>query len=123
MSILESPAAIEATDTLTALGDDPELSKGAIERYARAVEDAAVLRAEWNALGRPGLSFGSTGQLVRHPLSIELRDAEEHASKLASKLGLDPQSRKGKRRPGRPPGVTLEELGSSAKTEPLRSVR
>jgi P27 family predicted phage terminase small subunit len=99
-----------AVVVLQATGENPEHSRDAIERYARACDDAAELRAAWELDGRPVYAVGSTDQLIVHPMVKGLRDAEAHAAKMAEPLGLTPAARAlHKRVAGAPPGVGRSE--------------
>jgi len=53
------------------------------ERLEAAVSDLQRFRDEWEALGSPSLSEGSTGQLVPHPLIKLIRDAERAVELLS----------------------------------------
>jgi phage terminase small subunit len=95
----------EAISTLRAVGEDPELSAGAIGRYARLVDDAEWVRKRWIRAKRPTKTMGSQGQTVIHPFLKAMQDAEEHAARAAERLGLTPSGRQAvKRGPGRPMG-------------------
>jgi len=101
----------EARATLVELGEPPELSAGALDRYAFAVAAWRELERQWFEQGRPATSLGgSTGSVeVPHPLVAQVAQAREHAASLADRLGLDPQSRRRLSRrvagAGRPPGA------------------
>lgn len=95
----------EAISTLEAIGERPELSIGSINRYARLVDDAELVRKRWIAMRRPTKAAGSQGQNVVHPMLKALRDAEEAAAVAGDRLGLNPAARtKAKRGIGRPKG-------------------
>jgi hypothetical protein len=87
---------------LDAVGGD-ELYLHAVERYARAVDFADRVRAEWIDYGRPLITDHVNGAKVVHPLVKLLRDAEHDAATYARDVLLDP-SRPPKRKPGRPMG-------------------
>jgi P27 family predicted phage terminase small subunit len=100
----------EAEATLVELGEDPALSRGALERYAFAVAAWRELEARWFEAGRPATSTGgSTGSVeVPHPLVAMIAQARGHAATLADRLGLDPQARRRLSRragAGRPAGA------------------
>jgi hypothetical protein len=48
----------------------------AADRLAAAEADLQRFRDEWEALGCPSMTTGSTGQLVPHPYVKLIRDAE-----------------------------------------------
>ena len=94
-----------AVVTLEAIGEDAEHSRGALQRYAEAIDVAAVIRRAWVALGHPALSEGSSGQPVAHPLLAAIADQERHVLRFAEDLLLTPKARASARRGiGRPPG-------------------
>jgi len=99
-------ATADATRTLEANGQDPTEYVDAIDRYARACADAALLRYRWDRKGRPMIGTGSTGQRVEHAMFRALRDAEEVAAKMGERLLLTPASRAGRRLGGRPQGFS-----------------
>lgn len=80
-----------------------ELFTEAVERYAGAVEAAALFRAEWEELGQPATAEGSMRQSIPHPLVKMVADQEAAAARFAAAVGLDAGAR-GKRAPGRPVG-------------------
>jgi P27 family predicted phage terminase small subunit len=95
-----------AHDVLIQLGEEPTYSRGALDRYASAVDMAARLRAELRA--DELVLRGSRGGIRVHPLVREVEKAEREAHLYGQALGLDPQSRrKLGMRPagGRPPGA------------------
>lgn len=95
----------EAIATLRAVGEDPELSAGAVARYARLVDDAEWVRGRWIKAKRPTKATGSQGQTVIHPFLKAVQEAEECAARAAERLGLTPAGRQTvKRGPGRPLG-------------------
>jgi P27 family predicted phage terminase small subunit len=100
----------EAVATLGELGEDAELSVGAVERYAFAVSAWRELERQWLEAGRPATSLGgSTGTVeVPHPLVAQVERARLHAADMAERLGLDPQARRRLSRragAGRPQGA------------------
>ena len=99
-------AIADASRVLEAIGDDPTLSTGAIERYARAVSDAALLRSRWERRGSPAMTTGSVGQAKTHPAIRAIQEAERAAADYAERLGLTPSARKAlARRVGHPVGA------------------
>lgn len=115
-------AAIERTDR------DPLEFRDAVERFARATQDAAEVRRVWRELGKPWLAAGgATGQSdVPHPLVRMIQDADKLAEAYGRALGLDPTPAKAMGRPvgavsapdraAAPPRVT-------AKADALRLVK
>jgi P27 family predicted phage terminase small subunit len=100
----------EAVATLGELGEDPELSRGALDRYAFAVSAWRELERQWLEAGRPATSVGGSTGLVEvpHPLVAQLAQARSHAAELGERLGLDPQARRKLSRragAGRPAGA------------------
>jgi len=87
---------------LRSVGSD-ELYLHAVERYARAVDFAERVRAEWVDYGKPYLYDHVNGAKVIHPLVKLLRDAERDAAVYARDVLLDPSAAT-KRKPGRPMG-------------------
>jgi len=73
-------------------------------RYARAVDLAEELRAEWIDYGRPKLYTVNNGTLVPHPLVKMLREAETDAARFGRALKLEPAAVK-RSTIGRPPGA------------------
>jgi P27 family predicted phage terminase small subunit len=97
-----------ARQTLEAIGENPALSRGAIDRYAAAVSMVAALRAEWKRLGHPAVLTGSRGGVSAHPLPRMIERAERQAAELGELLGLSPLARRKLGRHvqgGRPPGA------------------
>jgi len=118
----------EAVATLSAVSEDPELSRGAIGRYAAAVEQCDTLETQWRAAGRPGTGLGgATGQAsVPHPLLAQMLAARKQAAELGDVLGLDPQARRRLSRrtgAGRPPGAASAQDRAPSPRRTLRSVR
>ena len=87
-------ALADATRTLEAIGEDPGTSVAALERYARAAADAALLRRRWESRGSPTTTTGSAKQLVVHPMVEAVRKAEREAADLGERLGLTPAARR-----------------------------
>jgi hypothetical protein len=101
MSALAKKAAERARLALQRQGHDVDLMDELISRYARAVDDAANLRKQWEALGSPGLAEGgATGSAqVAHPLLKQVQEAEKLAAQFGADCGL---TIKAKRGPGKP---------------------
>ena len=89
-----------AVAALVELGEDPAMSRDAVERYSRAVDMLATIRRAWVAHGRPALATGSKGQPVRHPLVAEIESQERHVLTLGEALLLTPASRSRAQRGG-----------------------
>ena len=79
----------------------------AVEAYERAQTDALYVRGLWIAEGRPLTQESTNGLLGRHPLWRVNIEAEAHAARFRSDLGLTPRSAKAaiQRVPGRPVGA------------------
>jgi hypothetical protein len=115
-----SAALAEASQTLERIGEDPALSAAALERYARACADAALLRYRWEGRGSPTSALGSTGQAIVHPLVEGIRKAEREAADLGDRLGLTPAARKSlARRVGHPVGAAQ----APDRAAPIRRVK
>lgn len=97
-----------AVETLTAIGEVPERSAGALERYARSVDTLATMRRRWIADGRPVLSSGSHRQVRMHPAIAGIAAQERLIADLAAALLLTPaaRARAGRARGGRPQGTS-----------------
>jgi hypothetical protein len=80
----------DAVATLEAVGLDPALHVGTLERYAASVARLAVIEAEWRQAGSPATAKGSTGQTIAHPLLRELRDETRAVEQLADSLRSTP---------------------------------
>jgi hypothetical protein len=93
----------------------PEVQADAVEAYEAAVARARLLHAEWEKLGRPVLSAGSTGQVVAHPLLHAIAEAEVIADRLRQPLLK-------KHRGPEPSAVVEAEIGRSPAAR-LRSVK
>ena len=93
--------------------------KDATEAYERTLTDAAYIRNTWIEAGRPLVQESTNGLVGRHPLWRVMLEAENHAMRLRSELGLSPRSAKSLivRSPGRPAGAA-----SSPDRVRLRSV-
>lgn len=101
MNAAGKKAAQRARLALERQGHDLELMADLIDRYARACDDAANLRKQWEAIGSPGLAEGgATGSAqVAHPLLKQIQEAERLAAQFGSECGL---TIKVKRGPGKP---------------------
>lgn len=119
---LNAPGRAAWRAAIESLGESAGLRRDAAERYARAVDDEAHLRSEWDALGRPVLTAGgATGSAsVPHPLPKMIRDAAVLANALADEVGLGA----GKRGAGRPAGAVSakDRKGEPPKFTRLRAV-
>lgn len=89
-----------AVAALVEIGEDPDMSRGVIETYCRAVDVAALMRRSWIARGSPTLATGSKGQPVRHPFIAELEAQDRHVLTLSEALLLTPASRSRAQRAG-----------------------
>jgi len=56
------------------------------DAYDDAVRRAVLIKDAWVALGEPITAFGSTGQLIAHPLLKAMNDAELLADRLRQRL-------------------------------------
>jgi P27 family predicted phage terminase small subunit len=112
-----------AHDVLVEIGEVPQLSVGAVERYARAAGLAERLRAEWESVGAPGTVTGSRGAVREHPLLLAIARAEAQVADLGDRLGLTPVSR-GRlgRTVGRPAGAASAADRRSPSRRTLRKV-
>lgn len=124
---VEAEAIAEARATLDAIGEDPELSAGAIGRYAAAMVVWKLLEADWERLGRPGTALGgATGfGTVVHPLIPQIASARRDVSQLGAALGLDPNGRQRLSRQvgaGRPPGAASAPDRAAPPRRRLRAV-
>jgi len=84
---------------------DPDDFAAAVLRFARAVDMADKVRAEWKSYGEPMLFTHTNGALVAHPLVKMLQAAEADAAKAGRALKLEPDAIK-RAGPGRPPGAS-----------------
>ena len=85
--------------------NDPERFEDAVRAFARAVDMADKVRAEWKSYGEPMLFTHTNGALVAHPLVKMLQAAEADAAKAGRALKLEPDAIK-RAGPGRPPGAS-----------------
>jgi Phage terminase, small subunit len=118
-------ARAEAMATLVAMGEEPERSTGAIDRYATAMVAWKKLEAEWVRRGRPCLTFGgATGHSpVAHPLIAQIIATRREAAEFGAALGLDPASRlrlSRSTRGGRPAGAAS---AADRVMPPMRTLR
>jgi hypothetical protein len=67
-------------------------------RLEAAVSDLASMRAQWESLGSPLFTEGSSGQLVPHPLVRMIREAERAVEMLSKPAAAQ--------RGGRPVGAS-----------------
>jgi hypothetical protein len=72
-------------------------------RFARAVQMAELVRADWISHGSPLLFTHSNGAVVPHPLVKLLSESEKEAARSGRALKLEPEAVK-RATPGRPPG-------------------
>lgn len=78
---------------------EPKLDMAsAADRLAASEADLQRFRDEWEALGRPSMTEGSTGQLVPHSYVKLIRDAERVIVALSGSAAV-------KNKGGRPPGT------------------
>jgi phage terminase small subunit len=94
-----------AADTLAAYGEDVATNAGAVERYARLIDQLALADAEWNAAGCPMTALGSAKQEQPHPLLKVQAELRRQALDLESALGLTVGSRTSMARRRGGPGV------------------
>ena len=89
-------AYVDAEAVLVAIGEDPELSRGVLYRYADAVETWMRLRRSWAKLGSPVTAPGGPHghATVVHPLIGEIARTRDKVNELSGSLGLDPASRR-----------------------------
>jgi P27 family predicted phage terminase small subunit len=110
-----------ARDVLLELGERPELSRGALDRYADAVDMAVRLRAELR--DDEFVLHGPRGGVRVHPLVREVEKAAREAHLYAESLGLSPVARRklGMRfLGGRPPGAASAPDRAAKVVVPLR---
>jgi P27 family predicted phage terminase small subunit len=106
---------------LLELGERPELSRGALDRYAHAVDLAVRLRADLR--DDELVLHGPRGGVCVHPLVRAVEKAERETHLFGQALGLDPQSRRklGMRATGgRPPGATSAPDRARTVVVPMR---
>lgn len=84
---------------------DAELYDDCVRRYARAIDLADMIRADWISRGAPLLYESPSGALRVHPLVTLLREAEADAAVAARAVFLDPSRCPSGRAPGRPRGA------------------
>jgi hypothetical protein len=113
--------------------EDATRFRGAVSRYARAVDVAERARVEWVRLERPLVFVQPNKAQGQHPLVTAMMAADRQAGAFAAELGLTPLSaaRVGPRRGrGRPVGAVsapdrkalppLERLPAALRAEPPR---
>ena len=81
-----------AETTLIGIGEDPDLCRDPLLRYARACDAEQTALEAWEMDGCPMHAVGSRGSLIVHPIAKAVRDAEAHAAKMARELGLSPSA-------------------------------
>jgi Phage terminase, small subunit len=82
--------------------------RGAVERYARAVDIVYRARAEWVKAGRPVVARNPNGASGVHPLLRAMLDWERASADRAAEVGLTPAAAKRiwpQRGRGRPVGA------------------
>ena len=82
---------------------EPDRFYDAVLRFARAVDMADFVRADWNDRGCPLLFEHSNGALVPHPLVKLLAESEKDAARAGRALKLEPDAIR-RATVGRPPG-------------------
>lgn len=118
-------AYVDAEAVLVAIGEDPELSRAALYRYADAVECWMRLRRAWVKEGSPTTAPGGPHghATVIHPLIGEIGRARDKVNEMSVVLGLDPAARRklSRRVSGGQPGAhSAPDRQSSRRT--LRTV-
>jgi len=90
---------------LTQIESMPEPNRfyDAVLRFARAVDMADFVRADWVDRGRPLMYEHTNGALVPHPLVKLLAEAEKDAARAGRALKLEPDAIR-RATIGRPPG-------------------
>jgi P27 family predicted phage terminase small subunit len=110
-----------ARDVLLALGERPELSAGALDRYASAVDTVTRLRSELR--GQELVLHGPRGGVRVHPLVRAVERAQREAHLLGEALALSPMARRKlgmSVRGGRPAGAASAPDRARAVVVPLR---
>jgi hypothetical protein len=82
---------------------EPDRFYDAVLRFARAVDMADFVRADWVDRGRPLMYEHTNGALVPHPLVKLLAEAEKDAARAGRALKLEPDAIR-RATIGRPPG-------------------
>jgi phage terminase small subunit len=80
-------------EAVAVVGDDAGFG-GAVGRYARAVDVAGRVRAEWVRGGRLIVACNPNGASGVHPVLKAVFESERMAADLGARLGLDPASAK-----------------------------
>jgi hypothetical protein len=81
---IRAAAVAEAETALETMGENVENLRTLIRLYGDAVWTATHLRGLWQAEGGPSLAVGPRGALYPHPALKLIRDAERHASNVAT---------------------------------------
>jgi hypothetical protein len=82
---------------------EPDRFYEAVLRFARAVDMAHFVRADWVDRGRPLMYEHTNGALVPHPLVKLLAESEKDAARAGRALKLEPDAIR-RATIGRPPG-------------------
>jgi hypothetical protein len=82
---------------------EPDRFYDAVLRFARAVDMADFVRADWVDRGRPLMYEHTNGALVPHPLVKLLAESEKDAARAGRALKLEPDAIR-RATLGRPPG-------------------
>jgi hypothetical protein len=82
---------------------EPDRFYDAVLRFARAVDMADFVRADWVDRGRPLMYEHTNGALVPHPLVKLLAESEKDAARAGRALKLEPDAIR-RATIGRPPG-------------------
>jgi hypothetical protein len=91
------------------------LARSTLERYWRAAELAADIRAAWEEQGQPLTVIWENGTESEAPLLKLLRDAERDAARFAKLIPLSAA------RPGRPPVATIKPPTLTRDPQPRRT--
>ena len=84
---------------------EPDRFYDAVLRFARAVDMADFVRADWVDRGRPLMYEHTNGALVPHPLVKLLAESEKDAARAGRALKLEPDAIR-RATIGRPPGAS-----------------
>lgn len=74
-------------------------------RFARAVQMAELVRADWISRGQPLIYEHTNGALVPHPMVKLVSESEKEAARAGRALKLEPEAVR-RATPGRPPGAS-----------------
>jgi hypothetical protein len=77
-----------ANATIARLGEDPQASAEAVDRYARLVDQLALADDEWIAAGRPLVGVGSAGRAQPHALLRVQAELRRQLAEAEASLGL-----------------------------------